>query len=183
MAQWQPASDAAAKEGEPTDGLELSEDRWQLLPTSPAEPADDAAVPMAAAWEFIQWQQPAAEPTPPQPEESVPLAQPWEMAQWQPPADASLTSEQPLADEVMAPLAEPLPADAAQATAHPEGEPPVPEHITPELLEHERLVPEPIEDDSDTSPYGLRTVSTEEARSELGTQPPAAPKPDEPEER
>jgi hypothetical protein len=178
MAQWQPAPEAP-KEGEPTEGLELSEDRWQLLPAASEQSADEGAVPMAAAWEFIQWQQPAAEPAPP-PEESVPLAQPWEMAQWQPETGTAPAPEQPLTDEAMAPLAEPLPTDA---TVPPEDEPPVPAHIAPELLAHERLVPEPIEDNSDTSPYGLRTVSSEEARAELETEAPSTPKPGEPEER
>lgn len=187
MAQWQPAADAASKAEAPSEGLELSEDRWQLLPAEAApEPSDDAPVPLASAWEFIQWQQPAAPAAPP--EEPMPLAQSWEFVGWQPPpepgtADAA-ASELPLPEASIAPLAEPLPAETAQATAPLEDEPPVPQHIAPELLAHERLVPEPIDDGSDTSPYGLHTVSPEEASAELGTEAPAAPptaKPGEPE--
>jgi hypothetical protein len=168
MAQWQPPPPEPRTEA--PDALELSEDRWQLLASTPQEAApvapegDDAPVPVAAAWEFIQWQQPAAEPPAPA-EEPVPLAQAWEYAGWQAPPVPS--PETPALPD------EPMPESSFEALGEP-------------LPQEERLQPEPMEpaaaqapttDDgaSDTSPYGLHTLSVEAARAEVEGE--AAPAP------
>jgi hypothetical protein len=160
---------------EPPTELELAEDRWQLLSSAPQEPGraamelpaeeEDAPVQVAAAWEFIQWQQPA-EPTPAPPEEPMPLAQAWEFM-----GDAQASSAPPEpAQYVELPEAE-LPPPESDYQALAEALPSEPEAPQPEAQ-----TPSP-EDGSSTSPYGLRTLSPEEARKELAEEAP--PKDDE----
>ena len=116
------------------------------------------------------------------------LAQPWEFVGWQappeppPPEEQAAVLAQPLAEGPYEALAEPLPT-GAEASALPEGPPPEPapsDAASAGAAPGDAAAPGAAASASEggaagTSPYGLRTLSVEDARAQLAADAGEAP--------